>query len=122
MPGESVQQIPQTSVVSNENGVKSQPDVKFKLIQSKLAKFKNTKLKILSFGPANQSGLAQLPGSTQQTSRSKMMLSVDENSIYRVHKLRAIRLMAEKNFALKHSDFKGGEDPNKITNLKSASQ
>ena len=30
--------------------------------------------------------------------------------------------MAEKNFALKHSDFKSGEDPNKITNLKSASQ
>lgn len=50
-----------------------------------------------------------------------MMLSVDENSIYRVHKLRAIRLMADKNFALKHSDFEGGEDPRKIVNLKSAS-
>ena len=49
------------------------------------------------------------------------MLSVDENSIYRVHKLRAIRLMSEKNFAMKHSDFEGGEDLNKITNLKSAS-
>ena len=49
-----------------------------------------------------------------------MMLSVDESNIYRVHKLRAIRLMADKNFALKHSDFEGGEDPRKITNLKSA--
>jgi hypothetical protein len=30
--------------------------------------------------------------------------------------------MAAKNFGLKHADFPGGEDPNKITNLKSASQ
>ena len=37
----------------------------FKLFTSKLAKFKNTKLKILCFGPANQSGYAQLPGGTQ---------------------------------------------------------
>lgn len=49
-----------------------------------------------------------------------MLLSVDESGVYRVHKLRAIRLMAEKNFGLKSSDLENGEDPNKITNLKNA--
>ena len=48
------------------------------------------------------------------------MLSVDENGIYRTHKLRSIRLMAEKDFSIKNSDFPQGEDPMKITNLKNA--
>ena len=89
-------------------------------MSSKLAKFKNTHLTILSFGPANQTGNSQLPGGTQLTSRSKMMLSVDQLGIYRVHKLRAIKLMAEKNFLLRNEDFEGGEDPKRILNLKSA--
>lgn len=103
-----------------ENNQKGKVRQEFKLFSSKLAKFKNTKLKILCCGPANASGCSQVPGGTQQTSRSKMLLSVDENGIYRVHKLRALRLMADKNFSLKHSDFEGGEDPRKITNLKGA--
>ena len=75
---------------------------------------------MICFGPANQSSFPGMPGSTPSTSRSKMMLSVDENSIFRVHKLRAIKLMADKNFSKKHSDY-GIEDPKKINNLKSAS-
>ena len=49
-----------------------------------------------------------------------MMVSVDQQGIYRVHKLRAIRLMAEKNFLVRNDDFEEGEDPKKITNLKGA--
>jgi hypothetical protein len=55
-----------------------------------------------------------MPGGASQTSRSKMMISVDQLGVYRLHKIKAIKLMADKNFLLKNEDFKENEDPFKI--------
>lgn len=90
--------------------------LQYELIQSKLGKFKNTELKILYFGNAFTGQGAN--GGT--TSRAKQMISVDQNRIYRVHKVKGIKMMADKDFLLSTEDFPDGEDPKKIQNLKGA--
>jgi hypothetical protein len=61
-----------------------------------------------------------MPGGASYTSRSKMMISVDQLGVYRIHKIKAIKLMADKNFLLKNEDFKENMDPFKIQNMKDA--
>ena len=89
--------------------------LQYELIQSKLGKFKNTELKILYFGNAYTPG-----ANGGATSRAKQMISVDQNRIYRVHKVKGIKMMADKDFLLSTEDFPDGEDPKKIQNLKGA--
>jgi hypothetical protein len=48
------------------------------------------------------------------------MISVDQLGVYRLHKIKAIKLMADKNFFLRNEDFKENEDPFKILNMKNA--
>lgn len=48
------------------------------------------------------------------------MISIDQNRIYRVHKVKGIKMMADKDFLLTTGDFPDGEDPKKIQNLKAA--
>ena len=47
-----------------------------------------------------------------------MLISVDQNGVYRIHKLKGVALMTDKNFLLTDEDFDGGADPCRITNLK----
>lgn len=49
-----------------------------------------------------------------------MMISVDQLGVYRLHKIKSIKLMADKNFLLKNEDFKDNEDQFKIQNMKNA--
>ena len=69
----------------------------YELVQSKLGKFKNTKLSIIFYGiaPANNMG----------PSRSKQLISVDQNQVYRVHKVKGARLMSEKDFLLTQEEL-----------------
>lgn len=48
------------------------------------------------------------------------MISVDQLGVYRLHKIKSIKLMADKNFLLKNEDFKDNEDQFKIQNMKNA--
>jgi hypothetical protein len=102
-------------------GIKKAPKsgvpLQYELIQSKLGKFKNTELKVLYFGSAFTGGQGTNGGTT---SRAKQMISVDQNCIYRVHKVKGIKMMADKDFLLSTEDFPDGEDPKKIQNLKAA--
>lgn len=59
------------------------------------------------------------PNNNMGPSRSKQLISVDQNLVYRVHKVKGARLMSEKDFLLTEEDL-GNEDPNKIPNLRSA--
>lgn len=86
--------------------------LQYELVQSKLGKFKNTKLEILHFGNASSGG------HSGASSRAKQMISIDQNKIYRVHKVKGIKMMTDKDFLLCDEDFHGGVDPKKITNLK----
>lgn len=47
------------------------------------------------------------------------MISIDQHKIYRVHKVKGIKMMTDKDFLLTDEDFPGG-DPRKIVNLKQA--
>lgn len=49
-----------------------------------------------------------------------MMISVDQAGIYRLHKLKGIQLMSDKDFGLDESDFGMLGDPDRIKNLKAA--
>ena len=84
--------------------------LQYELVQSKLGKFKNTNLKILYFGNSAATGSV----------RTKQMISVDQNQIYRIHKVKGIKAMADKDYLLNESDFPSGLDPNAITDLKKA--
>ena len=88
---------------------------------SKLAKFKNSQLNVVWFGPANKSSSEGAPGTIGDTNRAKMMISVDQSGIYRMHKLKGIQLMADKDFSLCETDFGITGDPDRISNLKAAS-
>lgn len=90
------------------------------IIQSKLAKFNKTQLSIVHFGPAAY--LFENPDDLTQevvNSNARQLISVDQNYIYRVHKLKGNKIMAEKDFCATEADF---ENPNKISNLKTATQ
>lgn len=50
------------------------------------------------------------------TSRAKQMISVDQNNIYRVHKVKGIKMMSEKDYSLTNADFPDGQDPKRIVN------
>ena len=39
------------------------------------------------------------------TSRAKQFISLDQNSVYRIHKLKGLRLMADKDFTLTSEDL-----------------
>ena len=53
-------------------------------------------------------------------SRAKQMISIDQNNIYRVHKVKGIKVMSDKDFLLTNDDFPDGGDPKKIKDLKAA--
>ena len=86
--------------------------LQYELVQSKLGKFKNTQLDVLYFGNSAHAG--------QTNQRSKQLISVDQNQIYRIHKIKGIKLMSEKDFILEDSDFPSGADPAAIKDLKKA--
>lgn len=52
-----------------------------------------------------------------KSSNARQMISVDQSNIFRVHKLKGAKIMAEKDFLAQDSDF---ENPGTIENLKSA--
>ena len=87
---------------------KMAPFMQYELIQSKLGKFKNTELKIVYFGNVKGNQVA------------KQLVSVDQNNIFRIHKVRRVRVMADKDYNMQHSDFLEGEDPYKILDWKKA--
>lgn len=82
--------------------------MQYELIQSKLGKFKNTELKIVYFGNVKGNQVA------------KQLVSVDQNNIFRIHKVRRVKVMADKDYNMQHSDFIEGEDPYKILDWKKA--
>ena len=92
---------------------KSSQFLQYDIIQSKLGKFKNTKLQIKYFRSSNQ-----IVGGNQ---RSKQMISADQNRIFRIHKIKCIKLMSDKDYLLSQSDFEGKTDPYAIKDLKQAS-
>ena len=79
------------------------------MVQTKLGKFMNTKLQVFQFGPAFTKS------NQMQPSRTRQMISFDQNNIYRIHRLKGIKLMADKNY------LHQGLDPYRIQNLKKAS-
>ena len=79
------------------------------MVQSKLGKFMQTKLEIVQFGPA------VTRTNFMQPQRTRQMVSFDQNNIYRIHRLKGIKLMADKNYLLQ------GLDPYRVVNLKTAS-
>lgn len=60
----------------------------------------------------------QIVGGNQ---RSKQMISIDQNRVFRIHKIKCIKLMSDKDFMLREEDFPNGKDPNAIRDLKKAS-
>ena len=52
--------------------------------------------------------------------RAKQMITVDQNRVYRIHKVKAIKLMADKDFLLNLEDFPDKTDPHAIEDLKKA--
>jgi hypothetical protein len=81
-------------------------------VQSKLGKFKNTQLDVQYYRSTNQ-----IVGGNQ---RSKQMISVDQNRVFRIHKIKCIKLMSDKDFMLIDSDFPNGKDPYAVKDLKKA--
>lgn len=79
-------------------------------MQSKLGKFKNTKISILSFKSPSQN----------MNQPSKYLLSVCQNNVYRIHKVKLIKLMSDKDFMLNEDDFSDRQDPFGIADVKKA--
>lgn len=74
-----------------------------------MAKFNNTFLNVVHYGPAAY--LSEDPDDINiqvKSSNSRQIITIDQNNIYRVHKLKGAKIMAEKDFLAKEGDF---EDP-----------
>lgn len=52
--------------------------------------------------------------------RSKQIITVDQNKVYRIHKVKCIKLMSDKDYLLTEEHFPDKKDPYAIKDLKKA--
>ena len=110
-----IKEYEHTNVMDTQKSYKDGQQIMFQqyeLVQSKLGKFKNTELEVLYFGVSTQGSVG--------AHRSKQMISLDQNNVYRIHKVKLVKVMADKDYLLKDTDFPNKTDPNRIPDLKKA--